>query len=273
MKRMLIAGLLACPLCATAVEQFPPSATELRMLPPFCADRLEKGSGGKNVASAARLGKANYLHIHHYCFAVNFVNRARRAHDQKDRIYNLGLAKSNYNYVIKATEPRFWMRPQIYVELGRVHLQLKEAGDALRLFNDAIRFNPAYEPAYHALIDVQRQSGRAKDGLEVATAGLQRIPDSQSLKKAYLELGGKEPFPEPIAKAAPEPPTASSAPEPEPDRADKTATAAVAPTAEGTAASGSPPGDSAPVPTSGCRYCPPEEVQRKWRESFGGAEE
>ncbi|MCK0509214.1 tetratricopeptide repeat protein [Aromatoleum anaerobium] len=272
MKRLLIAGLLACPLCATAVEQFSPSAAELRMLPPFCTDRLEKGSGGKNVASAARLGKANYLHIHHYCFAVNFVNRATRAHEKKNRLYNLGLAKNNYLYVINATEPRFWMRPQIYVELGKVLLQLKEAGDAVRLFNEAITFNPAYEPAYHALIDLQRQSGRAKDGLEVATAGLQRIPDSRSLKKAYLELGGKEPFPEPVVKAAPVPPETSSTPEPDP--AGTPAGAAVT-TAEGAAVTSGleAPGGSAPAPTSGCRFCPPEEIQRKWEKSFKGGQE
>ena len=273
MKRLLIAGLVICPLSVWAVEQFSPTPAEVRMLPPFCADRLEKGSSGKNVASAAQLGIKNYLHMHHYCFAVNFVNRARRARDQKARLYDLGLAKNNYNYVIKATEPRFWMRPQIYVELGKVHLQLKEAGDAVRLFNEAIAFNPAYEPAYQALIALHRQNGQGKDGLAVATAGLQRIPGSQSLKKAYLELGGKEPFPEPVVKAVPEPPAASSAPEP--DRADKTAAAAVAPAAEGGAAASGVAlsGGSAPAPASGCRFCPTEEIQRKWEESFKGAQE
>lgn len=273
MKRLLIAGFVFCPLFVWAIEQFPPTPAEVRMLPSFCADRFEKGSSGNNVASAAQLGKKNYLHIHHYCFAVNFVNRARRTRDKKERLYDLGLAKNNYNYVIKATEPSFWMRPQIYVELGKVHLQLNEAGEAVRLFDDAIAFNPAYEPAYHALIDVHQQNGRGKDGLDVATAGLRHIPGSQALRKAYLELGGKEPFPEPLAKAPPVPPAAASAPAP--DGADKPVSAAVTPTGEEAAVTSGheAPSGSAPIPESGCRFCPPEDVQRKWRESFDAAKD
>lgn len=274
MKRILLAGLLACPLLAGAAEKFAPTAAELSMLPPFCSDRLQKGSSGKGVASAAQLGQGNYLHIHHYCFAVNFVNRARRARAPKDRLYNLGLAKNNYAYVINAAEPRFWMRPQIYVELGKVHLQLKEVGDASRLFNDAIAFNPEYEPAYHALIDMYQESGRGKEALEVATAGLGHVPGSQSLKKEYLGLGGKEPFPEPVKKVEP-PPSEASPAEPEPQDAEKPVGTADLPTAEGApAASGlASPGGAEPIPESGCRFCPPEEIQRKWRESFNGAKD
>lgn len=279
MKGIFFVGLLIYPLLANAVEQFAPNAAELSALPPFCADRLQKGSGGKGSAAVAQLGKGNYLHIHHYCFAVNFVNRARRARDQKDQSYNLGLAKNNYNYVIKATEPRFWMRPQMYVELGKVHLQLKEAGEANRLFNDAIVFNPAYEPAYHALIDLYREGGRGKDALDVATAGLRHVPASASLKKAFLDLGGKEPFPEPIAKAAPAPSDTDSPPEQLPDQVsepqpeDAGVPADTAPVTATVTPSLDAPGGAEPIPESGCRFCPPEEIQRRWRESFSGAKE
>lgn len=287
MKRVLVACLLAGPLLAGAAEPFAPTAAELAMLPPFCADRLQKGSSGVGVASAEQLGRANYLHIHHYCFAVNFVNRARRTVDRKDRLYQLGLARSNYQYVVKATEPRFWMRPQIYVELGRVHVQLKETAEASRLFNEAIAFNPAYEPAYLALIDLIRDGGRGKDAMEVATAGLRHIPDSAPLKKLYRELGGKEPFPEPIAKAAPPPettpPPSPETPPPSSAEAASGGKMQAAPTdakAPGEAAllpsdarAPESPAAGEPVPTSGCRFCPPEEIQRRWRESFGGGKE
>lgn len=284
MKRVLVACLLAGPLLAGAAEPFAPTPAELAMLPAFCADRLQKGSSGKGVASAEQLGRANYLHIHHYCFAVNFVNRARRTVARKDRLYELGRAKSNYEYVVKATEPRFWMRPQIYVELGKVHVQLKETADASRLFNEAIAFNPAYEPAYLALIDLIRDGGRGKDAMEVATAGLRHIPGSAPLKKLYLELGGKEPFPEPIAKAAPPaeaaPPEAPPPPSPEAAPGGEKQAASTEAKAPGEAAllpdgarAPESPAAGEPVPTSGCRFCPPDEVQRRWRESFGGGKE
>jgi tetratricopeptide (TPR) repeat protein len=271
MKWVFFAGLLVCPLFANAAESFTPSAAELRLLPAFCTDRLQKGSSGKGVAAAAQLGQGNYLHIHHYCFAANFVNRARRTLNRKDRSYNLGLAKNNYNYVIKATEPRFWMRPQIYVELGKVHLQLKEVGDANRLFNDALAFNPEYEPAYHALIDMYKDVGRGKDALEVATAGLRQVPASVSLKKVFLDLGGKEPFPEPIGPAAQAPSDSVSSP----DQASVNAgaTADTAPDTATAAPTDDAPDGSEPIPENGCRFCPPDEIMSRWRESFGGTEE
>jgi len=273
MKRLLIAGvLLACAAQVGAVEQATPTPSEMLMLPPYCADRIDKGVSA-NSPWVAKLGRPNWLHIHHYCFALNFVNRAARARTKEDKSFAYHAAVNNFGYVIKAADRQFWMRPQIYVELGRVYLQQKKAGDASHWFNEAIQFNPAYEPAYLALIDLARQTNQTKAGLEVATFGLRHIPESSRLKAAYRELGGKEPYPQPIAKAIPPPEAvpATAAPDgPPSEHADPSGVADHAPVAQDgvpAAGAGEAPKAGSGSPT-GCRFCPPQETQNRWRESF-----
>jgi hypothetical protein len=273
MKRWLLASLVFCPLSVGALEPNQPTPAELAMLPQFCTDRLTKGAYGKGVASAEQLGHANFLHIHHYCTALNYTRRAVRKVKAKDRNYDLERAKANYTYVIRATEPTFWMRPQIYTEFGKVLLQLKEGGEAARWFNEAIQFNREYEPAYLALIDIHRQTQASKEGREVAAAGLRYLPASTALKKAYLDFGGKEPFPEPVAKQPPtEPPKADSPPETS-AKTEGANAAEASPAASNANDVSAPrteqsPTSGAPATGSNCRFCVPEETQRKWRESF-----
>lgn len=272
MKRLLVAVLVAWPLAGTAVEPHAPSDTELAMLPPFCPAKLKRAGDPQDPAWVSRFGAANWLHLHHYCFAVNFVNRARRARDAGDRKFKLQSAEGEYMYVVTHSEPGFWMRPQIYVELGKVHLESKNAGAAARWFSDAINFNPRYEAAYLAMIELQRQGGERKAALETASAGLGHLPASQRLQQAYLDLGGKEPFPEAIVKAEPKatpdevaPPVTASG-NGGSDGADAAAVATAVPAQQ--VGEEVQPGaeNSPPVPEQGCRFCPPEEIQRRWRD-------
>ncbi|HJV24468.1 MAG TPA: hypothetical protein VJ673_02230 [Aromatoleum sp.] len=267
---MSIAGLLTCLLLAatsvaTAGEAFKPTSAEMRLLPPFCGQRIGGSASGVGIPAAEQMGRANWLHIHHYCFAVNFVNRARSARDAKERTSILGAAKGNYTYVIDHTEPRFAMRPQIYVELGKVELQLKDVGQAEHWFSEAVTFNPAYEPAYQALIDLYQQGKRNGDALKVATDGLKHVPASEPLQKAYLALGGKKPFPEPVAKPEPDAPASTA-------DAGQGAEGGAAPSGGAAAAAGAPV-TTPPPPETGCRFCPPEDVQRRWRGGFKSGKE
>lgn len=263
MKRLLIAGLLAYALPAAAAQQFSPTASEMALLPPYCADRITNGVSASSPW-VAKLGWANWLHIHHYCFALNFANRATRAREQKDKNFALQTSANNFGYVIKATQAQFWLRPQMYLGLAKVNIQQKKIADATRWLTEAINFDSKFEPAYLALIDLDRQTGQGKAALELATNGLRYLPDSKALKTAYRELGGKEPYPEPIAKTPPpEPVPAPASPE--------VAAGGSSDASAGAGEEGAAPTEAAKAGSSipaGCRFCPPEETQTRWRESF-----
>lgn len=263
-NRLLGAVLIAYPVVAQALLPYAATDVEVAQLPKFCAFKL--GRPGPNAES--QFGRSNWMHMHHYCHGLKSVLRART--HPKDRIGYLRQAKGEYDYVFSHTEPGFWFRPQMYVEVARIHLQLKERVQAQGRLSEAIRLNPRYEAAYLALVDLHKDDGARPAALEVATQGLRYLPASEALKTAYLDNGGSRPFPEPIQAGATPTPAAESAAGPAeagdapPATVDQAAAASSAPPAGEAAAGAEGTGDSA------CRFCPPSEIQQRWRESFQG---
>lgn len=246
--------LLTQPLFAAAMP-YAPTDAEVAALPKFCAVKFKRP--GPN--SEAQFGRKNWIHMHHYCHGLKFVNRARN-YPKESRGF-LVQAKGEYEYVFKATEPTFWFRPQMYVEMARIHVQLREKTAAQERLTDAIRLNPRYEPAYTALINLLKEDGAQATVLELATQGVRYLPASEALKKAYLDSGGKMPFPEPIStSSAAEQPAASSADARENASEQEAATAPTPQSAESQDVEASSSG--------ACRFCPPDEIQQRWRESF-----
>lgn len=255
---------------AHAALPYGPTDAEFATLPQFCKARMKEGlSKAEKIALSGNIGENNFLHIHHYCIAANFMkNRLRLVKTPQERENMLREIVGNYKYVLDHGEKTFWMRPQIHVEMASALLMLKQKAEAMSQYSQAIAFNPAYQPAYMPLITAYRELGNTSTALEVATAGLRQFPDSKPLQQAYLSVGGKKPFPEPVAKVAPE--VKAKVESPSSPAIDTQSAESVAGPAGGAAA---PASGSAPEPEvvseRGCRFCPPEEIQKKWRESFG----
>ena len=70
---------------------------------------------------------------------------------------------------------------------------------------EAIRGNPGFDQAYAELADIQAHDEKPGEALKTVTEGLRHVPGSKPLKRRYTELGGKLPYPEPIAPAPAEP--------------------------------------------------------------------
>lgn len=257
-KRLVGVLLLSQSLMAFALP-YAPSDAEVAQLPNFCAIKFKRP--GPNFES--HFGRKNWIHMHHYCHGLKFVNRARN-HPKDSRVH-LGRAKGEYAYVFRNAEPDFWFRPQMYVEVARIHLRLGERTEAQARLMEAIRFNPRYEPAYLALIDLQKQDGARAAVLELATQGVRYLPASEALKRAYLDSGGTLPLPDPIATTS-----GSGQTRADPASAERGSSAqAVPPQPQDEAAAAEATQGERPT---GCRFCPPDEVQQRWRESFQGKE-
>lgn len=252
-------------LAAHAQSNYAPSDAELASLPPICTIKLR--SSPLKESYAKQYG-SNWQHMHHYCFGVNFANRARFSRDETTRNDNFKESIANYYYMIDHTEKSFWMRPQIHVEMGRVYLRMNKRIEAAKDFAAAITANPRYEPAYVPLIETYRALGSSSAALEVATAGLRYFPDSKALRQSYLAVGGKMPFPEPLPDATP---VSGVAPQGDDVTARESASSSVV---QGDVTGASPRDESADTtsassPERGCRFCPPDEIRERWRESFG----
>ena len=276
MKSTIVSGVVALFLSGFAGQVFAqlnPAGTpaEQALLPRYCQVKLKDDNTTPEAKSfVSQFGFANWLHLHHYCYALNYLNRANKAGGAKARDSLRRSAAADYRYVLGKSRPDFWMRPQLLVELGRLHIQLNEPDKAIPLFRDAIASSRSYVPGYVALVAQLRGANSNSAALDVATEGLRHVPDSEVLRKAYLELGGKEPFPAPAAASRPESP-APSAEEarPAPAQAETGSSGdGVARAPDGTAEEAGKPVAEETVPDSGCRFCPPDEIQERWRESF-----
>ena len=115
----IVAAWLALLLPAVPVmADWVPSQTEMAALPGYCAAKFNEG---KNPESAkvwrASIG-SDFMHIHHYCAGLNFLNRARGMASGNDKRGTLGAAMTNFNYMLNNASSGFYMRPEILMNRG-----------------------------------------------------------------------------------------------------------------------------------------------------------
>lgn len=257
--RLVLMGILALGgMHAAATDlSFNPNASEMLRMPPYCKVKF---TAPQNSAEwqmwRDRMGQ-NFIDLHHYCAGLNYVNRYWGARDAKDRSYYLRRAMDNFTYMVKAEKPDFPLRAELYANRGEVFKLQHKPGEALRDYLHAIEIDPKLTRPYFGAIDLYKETKQQDKALDIAKSGLQHNPNSTALQKRYLELGGKQPFPEPIVAKVVEPELPSpvlGTPAAE-ETINATSSTAASPEVEpGTA--------NEPQPTIGspknpyCRFCP-----------------
>ncbi|MFZ5485091.1 MAG: tetratricopeptide repeat protein [Pseudomonadota bacterium] len=191
------------------------SAQEAQMLEPVCV--LVLGSGGPGlmwydaVKGHPILNHPSYnmaqgaISLHHYCYGEVAKNRRFFETDPKKRAFHVERMLDEYGFVINSTQYRNKHWPylkKVLVEYGKAALLAKKLPDGITAFNQALKLDPAYEPAHIALAEAMLSMGNKDDALAQVTEGLKRIPESEKLQKRFLDYGGKLPYPEPYPKPA-----------------------------------------------------------------------
>lgn len=246
---------------ALAVEPFAETPQETAM----CSAYMY---GGRDKAFKVKTEGEDWIHMHHYCDCVRYRYRAlRKISDKYAFKYDLGVAIGGCDYVLDKTSKGFYMRPKVLVDKGRAQRMLGSTGPAARSFLEAIQMNRSEVSAYLELAETQKGMGQGSQALETLLQGVRNNPDAMALQQRYREMGGKEAFPEPAAKAVPQPPPAPA----ESSQAPQNET----PAAEARQEKPREPDEAKPQEPSltGCRFCPPETVKRKWEDSFKGKSE
>jgi tetratricopeptide (TPR) repeat protein len=201
--------------------------------------------------------------FHHYCAGLISLHRAETSFGGK-RQGHAKAATGILNYTIGSmVRKNHPLLPEVHTNRAIAFSMLDEYGEALTEANKALEIDPGYEQAYKVLINIYKKLNKNDEALKIASNGLTRIPDSKVLRKEYLELGGKEPFPEPVASVSRQPATelAPAAPE-EKQPADSVAVSGAESGTEAGAGPSSPaaaaPGDAESKPRNNpwCRFCP-----------------
>lgn len=183
---------------AMAADPWAPTDAELASLPPLCKAKMRAAPGSPEYrAWEQALGK-DWLHTHHYCAGVNFVNRYYRSRSTRDKGFNLKNAQDNLQYLVDHAVPTYSLMPDVYLNLGVVYSLSNQSAQAIGHFRKAIELNPRQPRAYNAMADYYAKIKQPAKALESVSEGLRHNPDTRSLQRRYTELGGKLPYPAPI---------------------------------------------------------------------------
>jgi tetratricopeptide (TPR) repeat protein len=235
---------------------------------------MKKAQNSPDFQSWRQTLGPDFDHIHHYCVALNFVNRSYRARRPEDKRFNLTSAINNFSYVVTHAKQTFSLMPEVYLNRGLAYSLSRQEGLAVKDLEKALELDPKSAKAYVGLSDYFVEHKQKAKALELVTEGLKHAPNNKALMRRYDELGGKKPYPEPYVRAEPvaaepgqgetreEPPEASASSGETPAKAKETLKK-VAPAGDALPAK-APVADSS-VPTEGarrnpwCRFCPDED--------------
>lgn len=251
MKTHWLGVLLLIPMSGWAVDSFAPTPAEEAM----CQARVYSRLGPRDQ---------NTMHMHHYCSGLRFLNRAYASlGDKKDARYNAERSISNFDYVLAHTEASYYMRGEVHLNRAQALKLVGRKAQAMADYSKALQYDISSPEAYQALADHYVETGNKAKALEMATEGVRRNPGSKGLKRRYTELGGKLPYPEPLAKqvtATPDAQVAADVQAPSQPAAAAPPEASVPAGATGKAAEGVPTPPASPKigsPTNPwCRFCP-----------------
>lgn len=170
-----------------------PTPSEMLLLPPYCKVRAtDNHKTAEWRLWEKRLGK-KFIDMHHYCAALNNINRYLYRGNDPNRDYYLSLVVREIDYVARGMPRNFPLAGDIYLNRGiALELQGKKV-EAAADFSRAIQHNPRLTRAYVHLADINSQVGDKAKALEIVKAGLDHQPNSKLLQKRYAELGGQAP--------------------------------------------------------------------------------
>lgn len=262
-----LAGMLmfACSGYVSAIGNFKPSPAELAALPAFCAPRAQaygNQSDHPEVKPWLAIYGQDWIHMHHFCAGMNYINRSYRSASRPEKENNLRNAVRELDYTVKNSRPDTKLFAEILMTRGQALQGLQRTPEASRDLEKAIAIDPKLRRAYGVLADSYVALKQNDKALKVISEGIRHNPDATSLKRRYDELGGTKPYPPAYVADTPEPlppPAESGAAGSQADSAAARETGAI----EGQpAAEAHPPAAPVVVPPIGsptnpyCRFCP-----------------
>ena len=198
---VIMLGLISAQ--TEAFEQWEPTLSEMVSLPPYCSVRFNSKQGSPQYDFwEKRLGR-DFIHTHHYCAGLNFLNRYYLAVTPQDKQYNLDNALNNFSYMVDHASPTYILMPEVYLNRGMVNSLLHNDAQAISDLHTAQKLNPKLTNTYFVLADFYVRIKQEDQALEAVSEGLRYNPDSTSLKQRYDQLGGKKPYPEPYPVVSP----------------------------------------------------------------------
>lgn len=169
---------------------FPRTDAEFARLPPYCAARLRRdGNPAAYDQWQRRLTMNCFIHVHHYCAALNDVQLALRSRSKAERDQHLRDSMAGgFDYMWNQAGASCPMMPEILTSKGQALLMMEQPQDAGVSFRKAMDLNPRYVPAYVALADLYRRSNQIDAARELLNYARKIEPDNKTVLRHLAEL-------------------------------------------------------------------------------------
>jgi tetratricopeptide (TPR) repeat protein len=183
------------PLLARAQGQKYLEPGLVAMLPPYCKytqdfrARLPEGNNPLEIERWTAVMGATFNHMHHYCYGLMDTNRASFASKTPEqRRYQLSISINEFDYVIQRAPAEFPLLPEILTRKGENLIRLERGEEGLIDLRRAIEIQADYSPAYAAISDFYKDSGRTAKAREWLEKGVAAAPNSHALTRRLAEL-------------------------------------------------------------------------------------
>lgn len=170
---------------------------QLALLPPYCKYTQvyrDKVAGADDATQIQRWtdimgGRQNYIHMHHFCWALEATNRALYFSSSKlERDRELTASLEDFDYVIARVTPDFVLLPEMLTKRGENLLRLGNGPRGLQDLTRAIELKPDHWPPYAALSDYYKALGDLQSAREWAEKGLAAAPGTKALQRRLTDL-------------------------------------------------------------------------------------
>ena len=191
-KQLLFCSFLLI-LSQGATAEYAISASELKMMPPFC-----KGLSIANFQASAKPLRSPIKvpgqHTQHFCHGMKALVRGQRAEMRKKGSgkSNFQTASKEFNYVQSHSTKKHALIPATSLYKAFAFEKLGRQGEAIREYNKAISLKKKYPHAYSKLSDYYLKLGLKQEALETIKRGLKQSPKSKSLKRRLKKLQGTQ---------------------------------------------------------------------------------
>ena len=177
----------------------PVSESEFDALPSYCK-KLASNSAAEYPSITYTADEEGVIRgisgLHHYCRIPVLRMRQARETDTYKKGYFLTLIVDEADYVTSHSKPDAPLVGAAFQEKARVLVERQQYAPAITEYLRALQINPKASSVYMDLARLYERLNNKVKALEFVTEGLRQNPN-KSLRKRYLELGGKEPFPTP----------------------------------------------------------------------------
>ena len=186
------AGLLWLLACSSAQAGEIRSLSELAMLPPYCKGTQlirQLSNDPVPIDQYKEIYGKSFMHLHHYCWALNAENKANAMFNKRDRDSELGSAISDIKYVLTNADPDFVLLPDIYNSQARILFSLHRDPEAVLSLEKAIELKPGFVPAVARLSDYFVSIGDKGKAIQTLKNGIDNTENADFLIGKLAKLG------------------------------------------------------------------------------------